>query len=493
MRGGRSPYNVDDIAGVAWFTLDITASNNLRITRGANPAGATADVGWFVVSFACDCQTLTPPRAEGLVTVTAPSSFQMRFNQAAGGAIDQFYDLAEDPTRVNDLAGGLVSGRGLISNGLEIGGVHIFYNVDQNSQGAKLDVLEATGTRVRVRQEAFYQRDPNPPGTAILAGIKGFGDYSIYPAGRLALRWTQRTTSPITYTIQDLDLNIHQAAAPLDAWDILQPDRRDLHEPGDRRLLPAPEGGRGGEDRLPPRHVQGLDDSQRLRRPGRQNQRAPRRPQRVEELVLGGAGGDDPRGDRPLQPAAGRDLELPDLLQAHGLPGQRRCRGHLPQHRLPRAEPLTVSVGGSWPLASENTGASDDFNESEGAYALTLDPANRPDLPHRRQRGRAPLQAVLQDPAVALAGRAPVRDAAGYAARGGTGSTGGREARVAGPLRRTILSWHSTLESGGGGDGSRRRDAGARAPERPMWPRGTAAAAPSSTEHRRHHLPGRRT
>ena len=34
-RGGRSSYSADDIVGVGWFNFDLTASSNLRITRGA--------------------------------------------------------------------------------------------------------------------------------------------------------------------------------------------------------------------------------------------------------------------------------------------------------------------------------------------------------------------------------------------------------------------------------------------------------------------------
>jgi hypothetical protein len=50
MRGGRSPDATQGEGGVSWFTLDLTSSTNLRITRGQT--SATADVGWFVVQFA---------------------------------------------------------------------------------------------------------------------------------------------------------------------------------------------------------------------------------------------------------------------------------------------------------------------------------------------------------------------------------------------------------------------------------------------------------
>ena len=103
------------------------------------------------------------------LTVTASSSFEMTFDASvAGGAVAKFYDLAEDPGRTNDLAGSLETSngpRGLHSFGMAVGGIS--YNSSNNVAGARLDVLEATATRVRIRQEAFYQQGP---AGAILAG-----------------------------------------------------------------------------------------------------------------------------------------------------------------------------------------------------------------------------------------------------------------------------------------------------------------------------------
>ncbi len=48
-RGGRTPLSTSANPGVAWFTLNLTTSTNLRITRGAS--SDAADVGWFVVTF----------------------------------------------------------------------------------------------------------------------------------------------------------------------------------------------------------------------------------------------------------------------------------------------------------------------------------------------------------------------------------------------------------------------------------------------------------
>ena len=373
MRGGRSPYAGNDIPGVAWFNLDITASNNLRISRGAGGL-ATADVGWFVVSFACDCPALGMTEAAGMVTVTAQSSFRMRFNEAAGGAIDQFFDLAEDPTPLNDLAGGTGSGRGLHANGLEIGGT-TFYNVDQNNQGAKLDVLEATPTRVRVRQEAFYQQDPG--GTAILAGLKGVGDYSIYPAGRLALRWNHRATSAVTYTVNDLDLNIHQAAAPLNTW-AAYGETGALPNPGtDDFLLVQSEVAGARTDFL---HIMYKDWCTS----------PPGAPCTEANGYLAQADATDSFFNAGNQ---WRNSFWEDNTGATILAGTSETWNFLtyfkPTSFLNNADAavttrrtdyrapdsLFVMVGSPWIDASENTLVLDDFNESEAAYVLTFDPS----------------------------------------------------------------------------------------------------------------------
>ena len=176
---------------------------------------------YFYVAFnaVCpDCPPLATTEGASTLTVTASSSFEMTFDASvAGGAVAKFYDLAEDPGRTNDLAGSLETGngpRGLHSFGMAVGGIS--YNSSNNVAGARLDVLEATATRVRIRQEAFYQQGP---AGAILAGAKGIGDYSVYPAGRTALRWERRITSAVTYTAEYSELVAHyQGAAPLNSW-----------------------------------------------------------------------------------------------------------------------------------------------------------------------------------------------------------------------------------------------------------------------------------
>ena len=159
-----------------------------------------------------ECPDLSVADAGNTITVTAPNSFEMTFDTSAGGAIKTFYDLAEGPSGVNDLAGDLNTVQGLHNSGVRFSSTN--YNTSKNST-AKLDLLEATATRVKVRQEAFYESNAG----VILAGIKGRGDYSIYPSGRLALRWNRRTTTAWTYDTEYHELVAHyMTTPPLDSW-----------------------------------------------------------------------------------------------------------------------------------------------------------------------------------------------------------------------------------------------------------------------------------
>jgi hypothetical protein len=145
-------------------------------------------------------QTSTP------ITVTEPNSFEMTFDTARGGNLANFYDLAEDPVRAFDLAGKPSAYfYGLFHSSMLIGG--LTWANGTNSIGAKLDLLEATPTRVRVRQEAFYQRVL--PATDRLAGVKGLGDYTIYPE-KVAIRWNRRTTAALTPTENTLEIGVRR-------------------------------------------------------------------------------------------------------------------------------------------------------------------------------------------------------------------------------------------------------------------------------------------
>ena len=235
LRGGRTGYGSavsggDDNVGVAWFTLDITSSTNLRIKRGvADPSltacapvcPATADVGWFVISFNANCCSLSTTEVPGsTVTVTGAGQFEMRFNSATGGGVDTFYDLALDPARSFDLVGsiGNASHDSLFLEELEQGGGASYWTNERVAAASqKLDLLEATPTRVKVRAESFYG---DFPGGNFLPGLKAIGDYSVYPSGRMALRWNRMAASNVPYTSDWHTLTVHyrSPADPLSNW-----------------------------------------------------------------------------------------------------------------------------------------------------------------------------------------------------------------------------------------------------------------------------------
>lgn len=149
---------------------------------------------YFFAAFGNDpAPGLTTTEAAGTLTVTAPDYFDMTFSTSAGGGVQQFHDLTSGPNNNLDLAGGESVMKALFFDTMAFGG--IWYNSAQNDVEPEIDLLEATPTRVKVRQEAFYQREG---GTALIAGIKGVGDYAIYPSGRMALRWNRRTTKALT-------------------------------------------------------------------------------------------------------------------------------------------------------------------------------------------------------------------------------------------------------------------------------------------------------
>ncbi len=149
------------------------------------------------------------------ITVNGPNRFDLRFNVATGAGIDRFVDAEEDTGF--DLAGGTAAALQptLLSDEVGISGSS--RTTGANTQGAELDLLEATPARVKVRQEAFYQQGAGS--SNIAAGVKSYGDYSIYGIGRIALGLERRATVALATTSEQLQLSVHyQAAAPLNAW-----------------------------------------------------------------------------------------------------------------------------------------------------------------------------------------------------------------------------------------------------------------------------------
>ena len=282
----------------------------------------------------------------------------MTFDKARGGGLANFYDLDEDPARAYDLAGKpSVNFYGLFHSSIMSSG--LLYTTGTNSTGAKLDLLEATPVRVRVRQEAFFERVL--PATGLLPGVKGIGDYSVHPE-RVALQWNRRTTADVPQSDHPLEIGVRREVTP---------DPRDsvaLYTQTDN-TFPNP-----ATDAfvLSQHDVAG-----------------------VRTDMLGILYADWPAADTltaattaayfswrdnaaVVTPVPAGTSEKWDFL-IHYKPTtflsnvDPAVTSRSSDFRGPST--LTTLVGGPWQSTSENTSGGDDFNEAEGAYPLTLDPA----------------------------------------------------------------------------------------------------------------------
>ncbi len=183
VEGGIDEVRVWKSAGPARSDLWIDAQWDSMRDTGAGLVGPFVSYA----SATAQCCGLGVTETATTITVTAPSSFEIGFNTATGGGADRFVDGEEGPT---DLAGGTDFQEALFTHETSIGGQN--YTTGQNSEGVTLDLLEATPARVKVRQMASYTKDSVSPPR--MAGIKGFGDYSIYGIGRMAIGWETRAT-----------------------------------------------------------------------------------------------------------------------------------------------------------------------------------------------------------------------------------------------------------------------------------------------------------
>ena len=202
LKGALAPMEsaVDCAVGLA-FTEGNASPFNVRFTLGVGT-----------------CSSLQTTTATGTISVTAPGSFKLVFDEAFGGHPTQFYDLAESPIQdaVHDLAGGIGTQDGLFLDELTLLSDGFNYRSDKGGPAVNASVLEATETRALVRSDGYFFR---ASGFSRAGGIRTVGDWSLYGTGRMALHWERRTTSAVDTTFQQLHLNLHQqAAAPLSGW-----------------------------------------------------------------------------------------------------------------------------------------------------------------------------------------------------------------------------------------------------------------------------------
>jgi hypothetical protein len=366
--GGYIPFHYRRFNGTSWESEN-RGSTNSGTVRGfgamESTNGCTVGIAWaegagpynIMFTLINDCPPLQTSEGAGTVTVTAPESFEMRFNEATGGGVDTFFDLADDPTRTYDLAAGIDSHETLFIDEVASGGIN--YRTDQNTNGARAQLLEATPTRVRIRQEAFFQR---PNNADILTGIKGYGDYSVYGSGKMALAWNRKATSDVSYTGQELQHVVHyQSVAPLSTWAPFS-DSGPLAPtgpgPSDFTLAVSA----SGSVRTDFLHILYADWAAAVQ-------------------TRWSADGVNEYGSASWEKSAGTILAgssetwnfltyfKPTIFSDNLSLNVTRRRD---DYRSP--DSLSIMVGGPWNDPSENT-AADHFNEAEGVYNLTLDPA----------------------------------------------------------------------------------------------------------------------
>jgi hypothetical protein len=294
------------------------------------------------------------------ITVAEPDNFEMTFDTAYGGNLSSFFDLNEDSARAYDLAGkpsayfyGLFHSSMLLGSQTWANGT--------NSIGAKLDLLESTQTRVKVRQEAFYQQVPTT-GTARLAGVKGVGDYSVYPE-KVAIRWNRRAFAALAPQENTLELGVHKEVSP-DPRSGVTP----YSESG--TTFPAP----AADD-----FVLAMNNMTHVRTdflailysdmPS------------ADSLTLATTAIYMSWRDNPAPAIAAGASDTWNLL-VHYKPAtfvsnvDTEVTSRRSDYRTPDVL-SSFTAGGGWFETAENTSAGTDYyNESEAAYALTLDPVN---------------------------------------------------------------------------------------------------------------------
>ena len=311
------------------------------------------------------CTPLSATEGASTITVTASGRFEMTFDTATGGSIGSFYDLAEDPGKTNDLSAG-TNPKGLHNFGMRVAGTN--YNSSTDAVSASIHLLEATSTRVRVRQVSGYEN--NNTGN-LLGAVQGVGTYSVYPSGRLALNHHRIANVAVPYQTEYSELVAHYTSGvpPLDTWaSYFEIVGAGVGTGNDDFTLTQNEVAGARTDFLQifaedwvagPNHLATATLTDRVFS-------VPAN--RLNAYWNEGIGGTVPAGGidtwNPLtyfKPTSFIDNTDPEVT------------GRSVDYRGP--DSLSVTTGGPWIDASENTGGGDDFNEAEGAYVLTFDPA----------------------------------------------------------------------------------------------------------------------
>ncbi len=374
--GGASADNAFGVAVdasthvyVAGSTSSTESSLPVRVGPDLSYNGGASDA--FVAKLDEGCPELTATKAGTTITVAAPSFFEMVFDTAAGGSMERFHDLAEDPTRTYDLVGALSSSnspRGLHNAGMNVSGA--IYNAGVNTSGSRLDLLEATPSRVKLRQESFYQNGPAGP---ILPGVRGLGDYSISPAGRVALSWSRKANAAVTYNTEFHETTMHRlGAGPLSGWTVyFQAAGAGAGTGNDVFSLAQSEGAGVRTDFL---HIFARDWSTangHLATADLTDRTVNLAAERVNAYWVDTPGTTVPAGSSEswsfltyFKPTSFLDHTDPAVTSRSA------------DYRGPDVLTINAGKGARWVDAAENTSLANDwFNEAEAAYVLDLNPA----------------------------------------------------------------------------------------------------------------------
>ena len=366
---GSEDLHITNTSLALWASngANLAADPNIAVTDDIDGGSRSApDIGADEFGVCCG---LTVAEAVGsTITVTGAGQFEMRFSTAAGGGTDQYYDLQEDPTKVNDLVGGSSAGSqdALFIDEVDWAVDGQNYRSDKAVGGVKLDLLEATPTRVRVRSESHYERSTGE----ILAGVKGVGDHTVPGTGRLAVGWRREVTSPVDVTFEQLQLSVRWAsggAPPFGTWATFS---------------------QSGAQAIPGGTQPGGDDFVML-----QNEQAGARTDFLWALsadwpladvtytgtsVGSGWLEDSWNQNDPRTLAVGSErwsflFHFKPTNLANHLDAAATSR--VADYRGPAVLTINGGKGSQWVGASENTTAGTDwFNEAEAAYALDFDP-----------------------------------------------------------------------------------------------------------------------
>ena len=156
-RGGKSPYSSDDNPGVGWFTLDLTSSTNLQITR-AITGSSTADIYWSVVEFCSATDVIVSASGTQTVSMVISST-----DQYVGAKF-----VIADNTGSRNVTSITITESGTVDGQLDLDNIKLFYELDTTGPYDGASESYGGGRRSSVRRTPMDSapRTGRPPSRA---------------------------------------------------------------------------------------------------------------------------------------------------------------------------------------------------------------------------------------------------------------------------------------------------------------------------------------